>query len=454
MIPKILPLSPEPAEKSFLENLGVLLSKDASEKSSDSPMPVSLQQMSADDEARLVSVLSSLGSFTISFPLLSQFVSLRPESAVAFGAYFGAALVQAKAMMDRFQWDEAYSLLAALTRNLEGEGKTAPVGKGKVDNMAAGSRLACGMLGTCSCMLQDFERGAWYFRTTQEIFHREQMAGSRAERHVSPQGIFQGAWIEQNLALAYEWQDKLDKAELHWNRFFDYLERPAAPLGADGKARAAAKEYLQSLSFEGMSRLADVFTKKEKWTTALGFLQRAHRVRPSDSDTLERLFHLYTQLKKPDEAKRILRRLREVRPNDPQVDLFELDVREVRSPEDIDRMLGEIRRILQKHAGDMRVEERAGAMIQNLVPALERLGEQYTHQINKVIDQMRRLPSYQINWPVVRGVMRDLEDKFVQLRRAAQRNLSLLTNEELRRDLGSLVTHCDRKIDQCHSLGE
>ena len=90
-------------------------------------------------------------------------------------------------------------------------------------------------------------------------------------------------------------------------------------------------DYLPKLAFEGMSRLADLFTKKEKWTTALGFLQRAHRVRPGDSDTLERLFHLYTQLKKPDEAKRILRRLREVRPNDPQVDLFEMDVREVRS---------------------------------------------------------------------------------------------------------------------------
>src|SRR5262249_48888617 len=150
-------------------------------------------------------------------------------------------------------------------------------------------------------------------------------------------------------------------------------------------------EYLPQLAFEGASRLADLYMRKEKWTSALGFLQRAHRVRPSDSETLERLFHLYTQLKKHDEARRVLRRLREVRPNDPQVDLFEMDVREIRSPEDIDRTLVDIRRILQKHPGDMRVEERAGAMINNLVPALERLGEQYTHQINKVIDQMRRL---------------------------------------------------------------
>src|SRR5207253_9777570 len=138
----------------------------------------------------------------------------------------------------------------------------------------------------------------------------EQMNG-KAERHVNSQGVAQGAWIEQNLALAYEWQGKLDKAEQHWSRYFDSLEQQFP--------NSQPPEYLPQLAFEGMSRLADLFSKKEKWTTALNFLQRAHRVRPNDSDTLERLFHLYTQLKRSDEAKRVLRRLREVRPNDPQV---------------------------------------------------------------------------------------------------------------------------------------
>jgi hypothetical protein len=143
-----------------------------------------------------------------------------------------------------------------------------------------------------------------------------------------------------------------------------------------------------------------------------------------------------------------------LRPNDAQVELFEMDVRDFRLPDDIDKTLGDVRRILQNSPGDTRVEERAGSIINNLVPALERLGEQYTSQINKVIEQMRRLPSYQINWPLVRNVMRELEDKFFQLRRVAQKCLALLTNEDLRRDINNLVTHCDRKIDQCHSLGE
>jgi tetratricopeptide (TPR) repeat protein len=438
LIPQILPLAPSAEEKRFLGLLHTLLTVgDPPGEQATHEREYLLGSMSAQEEVRLVEVLGGLGSFDVFYPLLNQLVAARPTSAAAHGAYFGAALLQGKLLMDRFQWEEAHALLAALARRLEG-------GNSKIDNMALIALQF--MLGTCTCLLQDFERGAWHFRAAQEIFHREQSSGTRAERHLHRRGIYLGACIEQNLALAYEWQGKLDKSEQHWNRYFDYLEHYFQS--------SQPADYLPQLAFEGMSRLADLFTKNEKWTAAMGFLQRAQRIKPGDSDTLERLFHLYTQLKKPDEAKRILRRLRETRPNDPQVDLFEMDVREVRSPDDIEKMIGDIRRILQKHPGDMRVEERSGAMINNLVPALERLGEQYTGQINKVIDQMRRLPSYQINWPIVRNVMRDLEDKFFQLRRVAQKCLSLLTSEDLRRDLNSLVTHCDRKIDQCHSLGE
>jgi tetratricopeptide (TPR) repeat protein len=466
LIPRVIALAPSPQERHFLRLFQTLLvpeetpsgaeaaageGETTKEPDAFTPEPL-LESMSVEEESRLVDVLSGLGPFDIVFPLLSQLAAQRPQSALAGRAYFSAALVQGKQLMDRFQWDEAYSLLAAVARRL-GEPRASaaaaptsppPLTGTPIDNMTLVALNS--MLGTCSSMLQDFERGAWYFRAAQEAFHREELSNPRTFAHVSSQGVYQGAWLEQNLALAYEWQGKLDRAERHWNRYFDYLEHYFS------SSRPA--DYLPKLAFEGLSRLADLYTKKEKWTAALGFLQRAHRVRPTDSDTLERLFHLYTQLKKPDDARRVLRRLREVRPNDPQVDLFEMDVREARSPEDIDKTLGDIRRILQRHAGDMRVEERAGAMINNLVPGLERLGEQYTHQLNKVIDQMRHLPSHEINWPVVRKVMRELEDKFFQLRRVAQKCLSLLTSEDLRRDTSGLITHCDRKIDQCHSLGE
>jgi tetratricopeptide (TPR) repeat protein len=448
LIPKVIALAPSIEEQRILALLRTLLVTGTSISKEQENL---LSSIAPGEEARLVDILGGLGSFDVVFPLLSQLVAIRPNSAAASRAYFGAAMVQAKLLMERFRWEEAYSLLAALYRRVGEpavvaalEGLATGAHSFKVDSMNLVALDS--MLGVCSCMLQDFERGAWYFRAALDIFQHELASGTSTDRYVNSQGIHQGAWIEQNLALAYEWQGKLDRAEQHWNRYFDYLEHYFQS--------SRPPDFLPQLAFEGMSRLGELFTKKEKWSAALGFLQRAHRIRPRDNETLERLFHLYSQLKKPDEAKRILRRLREVRPNDPQIELFEMDVREVRAPEDIDKTLGDIRRVLQNHPGDMRVEERSGAMINNLVPSLERLGEQYTHQINKVIDQMRRLPSYQINFPVVRNVMRDLEDKFVQLRRVASKCLSLLTSEDLRRDVSSLITHCDRKIDQCHSLGE
>ena len=71
-----------------------------------------------------------------------------------------------------------------------------------------------------------------------------------------------------------------------------------------------------------------------------------------------------------------------------------------------------------------------------------------------LVDQMRRLPSYQINWPTVRDIMRDMEDKYLFLRRVAQKCLAHVTNDDSRRELHRLISHCDRKIDQCHSLGD
>ncbi len=429
-----------------------------------------------EDEITLVSMVAGLGSFEVVFPLLNELMSARPRSKIAFGAYFGAALLQGKQLMERFHWEDAYGLLAALARSL-GEG-AAPRAEPSAADDAMSIVALHNMLGTCSCMLQDHERGAWHFSNAQEAFYRARgTAGPpsskkrgnsrRTDTSLAGRDLLQAAQMEQNLALAYEWQNKLDKAENHWNRYLDYLDQHAANPGSSPQPQAApnssppyeggaggGRSYFPKLAFEATSRLADLYIKKEKWPAALSFLQRAQRLRPSDNDVLERLFQLYTQLKKTDEAKRVLRRLRELRLNDPQVELFEMDVRDFRLPDDIDKTLGDVRRILQSSPGEMRIEERAGAIINNMVPALERLGEQYTNQINKVIEQMRRLPSYQINWPLVRNVMRELEDKFFQLRRVAQKCLALLTSEDLRRDVNGLVTHCDRKIDQCHSLGE
>ena len=113
-----------------------------------------------------------------------------------------------------------------------------------------------------------------------------------------------------------------------------------------------------------------------------------------------------------------------MRPNDPQAELFELEVREVRKLDEVDALLSDLHRIAQRFPNDARVEERGAAIVHNQVPNLDRIADNYAGQVNKVVDQMRRLPSYQINWPTVRDIMRNMEDKYLFLRRVAQKCLA------------------------------
>src|SRR5262249_49074145 len=204
---------------------------------------------------------------------------------------------------------------------------------------------------------------------------------------------------------------------------------------------------------EGLNPRADAYQRKDRWNSALPYLQRAHRLRPQDTETLERLFHLYNQVKRPEDARRTLRRLRELRPDEPQFELYELDLREGRTLEDIDRMLGGNRRTLSKFPNDMRVEERAVNMVGNVIPLMGRMCDQLTEQLSKIVDQVRRLPNYQINWPAVRDVMRDLHDEFLKLRRITNKCLGLVTSEEHRRIIRELCQHIDRKNELCKPMG-
>lgn len=435
VLDKLLPLAPTPQEGRFLSLLrGLLGRSDAADQGS------ALAAVTPSEEQRLLDMIVGLNQFEVVYRLLAKLVAARPSSESAFRAYIGAALVQAKMLVDRCQWSDAEILLSPLKRRLDAS-------QVQIDPFY---RIAIlNMLGVAGVMSQDFERGLTHFRAAADVFQRDFSTpgpANKTERYVNPQGVYLGAWLEQNQALANEALNRMDVAETHWNRYFDYLEHYVP--------RSLPPDYLPNLAFEGASRLADQFSRKEKWSSAAHFLQRAHRIRPTDYETLERLFHMYTQLKRTDEARKVLRRLREVRPNDPQGELFELEVREVRKLDDVDALLSDLRRVAQRFPNDTRVEERGSAIVHNVMPILERIADQYAGQVNKVVDQMRRLPSYQINWPTVRDIMRDMEDKYLFLRRVAQKCLAHVNSDEVRRELHRLISHCDRKIDQCHSLGE
>ena len=104
-------------------------------------------------------------------------------------------------------------------------------------------------------------------------------------------------------------------------------------------------------------------------------------------------------------------------------------------------------------SGDMRVEERAVSMAANVIPLMGRMYDQLAEQLNKIVDEVRRLPNYQINWPAVHEVMRDLLQQFQKLRRITNKCLGLVNNDEHRRIVRDLSEHIDRKIELCQSMG-
>ncbi len=425
LFPQLEPLAAQADERRFLSWLRALLGTSVGARGPAGPVPAAsdgpgqrrpeLAEMTQAEEERLLQLLAGLGPCEVAFPLLRQLVSLRPGSSRAQEVYLELMLLQGQQRLDRGQWQEAFELLLPLGRTVAAASKaTRPVHVALLN-----------FLGCCACLLQDHQQGVWYFTAALT------KAGPDARLH-------------QNLALAHEWLGRLDQAETHWNRYFDLLD-PSLPM-------PSLPNYLEALAFEGLSRLADTCARQDRPTSAVSFLQRASRLRPQDVDVLDRLFHLFHQLKRPEETKRTLRRLRELRPNDPQFELYELDVREVRTLGDIERLLGDIRRTLHRHPNDLRVEEKAMALIGGVFPLMRRCSDQLADQLHRVEDQMRRLPNSQVNWTTAREVMRDLEEDFLQLRRLTNKCLQLVTSDDQRRFLHQLADYLERKIESCHAL--
>ena len=93
-------------------------------------------------------------------------------------------------------------------------------------------------------------------------------------------------------------------------------------------------------------------------------------------------------------------------------------------------------------------------MVSNVVPLMGTLCDQLTEQLAKVRAQVKNLPDYQINWPAVHEVMRDLNQEFQKLKRINTTCLPLVKHESHRRIIRELCDHIDRKIDVCRSMME
>jgi tetratricopeptide (TPR) repeat protein len=412
LLPWAVELAPDGEAQRLWQLLQVLL-QSCQTPNGDNRVHTALTEMNTADEQRLLDLVRSLGHLDTIARLLQALAAARPMSTAVQDAHFEAVLVKAKKLLERCDWTAAERLLLPLERE---------------ERSPAATRAAVlNLLGCCTCLAQDMDRGVKYF-TAALRFAKDD------------------ARIQQNLALALEWQGQLLQAEPHWNRYFELLgpESPAPPGHAD---------YNRGLAFEAYSRLAATYSEKERWSIALRYAQRAGDLRPDDPDTLERLFHLYNQAARPEDARQVLRRLRQARPSEPQLDLYELDLLDVRNLDGLDQMLANIDRILKRHPNDARVEVRALVMIGNILPLLERVFGQLSDQLTKVLNQVRHLPNYQIDWSALREVMRDLRNNFQRLRRLASKCLPLIRDEEQRRTVRELLDRIDRKMEQCRARG-
>jgi Flp pilus assembly protein TadD len=410
LVPRVIELAPRPEEQRPLALLQLLL-RSGQSPNGDSLFAPALAKIAAEDEQRLLGLVRGLGRLDAAAPLLKTLALARPLSAPAWEAHLEAVLAQGQAVVQRCRWAEAERLLAPAVRD---------------HPLAARPTQAAllNLLGCCACLGQNFEGGKNYFAAALRLAPAD-------------------ARLLQNLALACEWDGRLEEAEPHWNRYFDALDHrvPAAP---------GRPDYVERLRYEALNRLATCFSDKEQWPRALVYLQRAQRLRSEDPETLERLFHLYTQAQRSDEAARVLRKLRQLQPGEPLFELYELEIEEVQHLDDTDRLLGAIDRVLKKHPNDPRLEERAGGMVLNVVASLNRQGRQLSEQLDKALARLRRLPNNQAHWPEMDDFLCDVRGRLNKVKRITAKCLLLASTEQQRHTIRDLRERVDRDVARCN----
>lgn len=419
LLPAVEKLAPTPERKRVLVVLEELLKHTRPETPGeerallvldlDSPLEI----VAPADEQRLIKLIRGLGNLDASYNLLRTLSVTRPRSAPVLEAYYECALARGRDLLARCRWTEAAWLLEPLVRE-----------RASRTNQAALHNL----LGCCWYVTSDFKKATYHFNVAVKQMPNDPR-------------------LRQNLALTLERDEEDQDAEEHWSRFLDLLDSNILTAPKD------VPRYLQSLEFETLMHLANFWYAKERWTTVLNYMNRAHRLRPDDADLLERLFQTYTVAKQHNNARKTLDKIRALRPNDPQLDLYELDLVEVKNLSDIERMLTEIEHIRRRHPDDHRVEERAVNMVGNVIPLMGNLCDQLTDQLNKVMGQVGNLPRYQVDWSALREIMRDLMKEFQKLRRITGKCLPLVTSDEHKRIVRDLADHIDKKIEACREMG-
>lgn len=418
LIPELLALTADPQEQRSLGLFRTLL-QSGQAQNRHGRLVAMLAEMSSGDEQALLDQVRGLGHLDTVDNLLKTLAAARPNSAAIREAHFELTILKAKQLLERGDLPRCERSLAVLTAD-----------KGGIASLTRPTQIALyNLLGCCACLCQDFLGGVKYFVKAASLSDNDPR-------------------LQQNLALAHEFLGRLTEADPPWQAYLNLLDArvPAPPVRPDG-------DYHARLAFECLARLAQRHSDKESWALAVSYLQRAHQLRPDDADTLDKLFHLNNQLKRFEDARHVLDYLRHLRSDAPQLDLYELELIEIKNLDDIERLLTEIERVRQKYPHDVAVLERAGNMIANVVAFLTASGKHHRQQLHKTTRSLNRLPGHQVNWPDVHKFLRDMRSALTKLKRAIDRCLPLTVGDSQRRQLQQLEQKIEGDMELCRSLG-
>jgi Flp pilus assembly protein TadD len=412
LLPRLLKLANKPEDREFLTLLNKAL-RSCPTQNGQMAENGSLSEVTPEEEQQILEFARNLGHPPTASRLLSALSADRPEDAMLRAAYLETVLLQAMQYLKRCDWNQAAQLLT-------------PWVEAKDCASRPMQAALLNLLGCCACLSQDFEAGIHFFTSALQLVNRD-------------------ARLSQNLALAKELQGRLSEAEPHWNWYLEMLDgRIPAPPDFPG--------YKERLAFECLHRLAVRFSDKGNATSALTFLQRAHQLRPEDTDTLERLFHVLNQLKRPEDARRALRRLRQLRPQEPQMEWFELELIDINNLDNCNRVLAGMEALTRKYPDDGRLTERQAQLVVAITSYMKRLSRQISEQTERAEARIRRLPAYQVDWPEMRRYLRELRSRLARIKKTAGRALPSAVNDPQRRNLQELIRQTEHEIDRCKTL--
>jgi tetratricopeptide (TPR) repeat protein len=371
-----------------------------------------LPQMTSVDETQVLRLLRGLGHLDSMETLLGRLLVARPESGAVAEALVEVRLLRAWKLLGRADWAAAEGVLLPYTRS-------------KVAASQSTIVAMYNLLGCCACLTLNFKSGLAHFHH------------SLAQAPQEPR-------LQQNMALAHEWNNQWALAEPHWDQFCSLINErlPVPPEIHDYRARLAA---------ECWQRRAQHYADRHLWLSAANHAERASQQMPSDAQTAERLLDYQMRAGQRSEARATLERLRGLKPNDPRHELIAIDLQDVQTVSQLNERIDRLQKALS-HCSNGASNGEGELAVGTTVMLLSQWVEHLTEQLRRIRYQVRRSPGYKVDWTVIRFSVRELQRDIGQLRNAVER-CRLLTVGEQTQVLNGLSDQLDEDLAVCRRLG-